>query len=87
MTVAEHLRASKGAHDAYRQATGKADKSGKLTQAPNYVVAEEHVARALEHRLAAHEADPEHTDSEWGNWQHRQHEALVAFYERYATLA
>jgi hypothetical protein len=45
------------------------------------------VARALEHRLAAHEADPEHTDSEWGNWQHRQHEALVAFYERYATLA
>lgn len=51
----------------------------------NYVVAEQHAKAALELRLQAHEADPDHIDAEWQN-DTVPHQQMVEFLTQYADI-
>jgi hypothetical protein len=73
------LEASRSAHAEYRRAANP--ESGQ----PNYPLAEQHVARALELRKQAHELDPNHRSSGWASDQ-APHERLIKFYESYTSI-
>ena len=72
------LDASRAAHAEYRQAAN--------SPKPNYPLAEQHVARALDLRLQAHQLDPEHRSTGWKS-DTAPHERLVSFYQKYPTIA
>lgn len=74
-TVAQLLQQSRDANDARLRASLK----------KNYQEAESHAATALALRELAHDADPDHTDSEWSN-DKGSHEAIVAFLKQYPSI-
>lgn len=53
---------------------------------PNYQLAEQHAARALELRLQAHDIDPQHADSEWAN-DKAPHDQVVGFLRKYPSIS
>lgn len=76
--VARLLTASRAAHRQYRLAANPAPPG-----IPNYPLAAQHVAMALELRQAAHDRDPDHTAPAWQE-DPVSHAELVEFYTRYA---
>lgn len=86
--VADELRASRAAHTRYRQAAGKIDSKGNVSEAKNHDVCRVALEEALNHRTAAHALDPEHTDAAWER-DKADHVDLMAFYQsqiaRYAA--
>jgi len=63
--VAQLLAASREAHLRKKHAAGVVDAQGTVLSAPNYTVAEQHVAAAVSLRLQAHALDPLHLDPAW----------------------
>jgi hypothetical protein len=86
--TADELRASRAAHDRYRHAAGKIDLQGNVSEPKRHDACRVALEEALNHRHAAHAADPEHTDPEWAR-DKAPHDQLLAFYEsqirRYAA--
>lgn len=76
MDVTALLGASRGHHANYQRAQRLKD----------YVTAEREVAHALDLRLQAHTSDPGHTDAAWAI-DTVSHDALVAFYRLYPSIA
>lgn len=73
------LDASRAAHREYRQAANPT--SGH----PNYPLAEQHVAKAHNLRMQAHELDPDHRSSGWSA-DTVPHDRLIRFYSSYALI-
>lgn len=82
MTVAEHLQASRSAHDAYRRAAGRIDRDGKVTDQPNYESCSVSIRTALTERMAAEAADPTHEDPAWHD-DRVPSSQLTGFYREY----
>lgn len=80
MTVAEHLAASRDAHVRYRTLH---DASRNTSTADM----KDAIQTALDARLAADAADPDHTDAAWAidvfEGKTVSHADLIAFYESY----
>lgn len=77
------LAASREAHDMKRRNAGRIDGTGKVAAQPNWPRAEQYIAEALRLRLDAHDADPEHTASGWGD-DTAPDAMLIRFYVAYS---
>lgn len=88
MPVPELLTAARLAHTRYRQAAGRIDKSGKVSQEPRLTDAGREIQAALTARLEAERLDPQRTDAAWledAALMRTSHDALVDFYGRFLT--
>ncbi|OGT58007.1 MAG: hypothetical protein A3E01_18470 [Gammaproteobacteria bacterium RIFCSPHIGHO2_12_FULL_63_22] len=91
MTVAEMLSMSRAAHLRYRQAAGRINAHGMVSQPTRLTVAGRAVQEALSLRTDAHALDPVHEDPAWlvdeqAN-RGQTHTQLVEFYCRYLAPA
>lgn len=77
--VADELRASRAAHTRYRQAAGKIDAKGNVSEAKKHDVCRVALDDAYSHRAAAHALDPDHADPEWSR-DKADHADLLTFY-------
>lgn len=64
-TISELLAQSRDAHRRFREADGSIHRDGTIRQAPNYDVAKQMIQIAINARLIAEQADPDHTDLAW----------------------
>lgn len=89
LTISDLLTAARQAHTRYRQAAGRIDTHGKVSQEPRLTEAGSHVQAALSARLEAERLDPQRTDPAWAedviNGVRVDHDAMVTFYAQYLT--
>lgn len=82
LSVAELLKASRKAHEAYRRAAGAIDKFGTIVQTTNDAMCADALKVARDYRTEAHERDKHHQDPAW-SLDRVPHEQLMRFYESY----
>lgn len=90
LDVARLLAASREAHLRKKHAAGVISAAGDVASAPNYPLAESHIAEALRLRLEANALDPEHTAPEWQADQLINKGVtdadMIAFFEKYPAI-
>lgn len=89
--VARLLAAAQAAHGQYREAAGRIDRHGKVSQSPDWLACGAAVKDALKARADADALDSNHHDPAWREDAHamkgQSNATLIEFYVDYLAQA